>query len=823
MTSTYSSNLRLELIGTGDQSSTWGSTTNTNLGTLLEQAISGVSDVVFSTDADKTLSTVNGGTDEARQMIINLTSTVVGGLTATRNVIIPSVDKLYVVKNGTSGGRSIVVKTSAGSGVTITNGETTMVWCDGTNVYSALDYTPALTIGAGGLSLQGNFVVGGAAPNDAVGINVDTTLVSSTTTQYGVLVQPIYDDTATVGIYGNRSLLTGGAAASSYTTSGVFNYRSGNFTLGTNQKVTDFYGFYGDSLTAATNNYGVHLNTAAAAASTITSIVGSAGTVTVTTSGVHGLATGDKVLIANVTGTMTSGSYNGGPYTVTVTNTTVFTYSSAATSSALTTGSVVKANNWNLYVDGTGNSSFNGPVITNVSSTLPAMRITQTGTGDAFVVEDSTNPDTTPFVISASGSVGIGTTSPSTNLNVYSATSANISVDGDAGTLLRATRYSTDTTPTELVLRKARGTLASPSTVATSDTTGGLFFQAYGGTNFRNVGCIDGLVETYTSDSNIAGALRFYTNGSSTDVTERMRITSTGNVGIGSSTLTVTSLRVSKNITGGTTAYGVFSDGAFQSDITSSAIYFGTDANAVSGTTTSLIHYRANQSSLGTVTVSNQYGFQSDNGLIGATNNYAFNASNTAAVTAGKTAYGFRSDIDIATGGGTTYGFYASGTAVNYFNGNVGIANTSPACKLDVTGGIQTSRTTVTSPAATDGNIFSGTYTPTLTNTTNVASSTASAAQYMRVGNVVTVSGSVIIDPTTAATNTTLNVSLPIASSLTSGRQLGGAGSSNSAAKYGDNVLAIYADTTNDRAEFRFNPTGAASETYVFSFTYQVL
>ena len=823
MTSTYSSNLRLELIGTGDQSSTWGTTTNTNLGTLLEQAITGVSDVVFSSDADKTLSTVNGGTDEARQMIISLTSTVVGGLTATRNVIVPSVDKLYVVKNGTSGGQSIVVKTSAGTGITITNGETTMVWCNGTNVYSALDYTPALTIGAGGLSLQGNFVVGGSTPSDAIGIEIDTTLATSTTTQYGVLVRPTYDDTATANIYGYRSLLTGGVAASSYTTNNVFNYRSSDFTLGTNQIVTDFYGFYGDSLTAATNNYGVHLNIAAATASTITSIVGSAGTVTVTTSGVHGLATGDKVLIANVTGTMTSGSYNGGPYTVTVTNTTVFTYSSAATSSALTTGSVVKANNWNVYAAGTGNNLFSGPVIASTSSTLPALRITQTGTGDAFVVEDSTNPDTTPFVINTSGSVGIGTSSPSTILNAYNATSTIIAIDGDSETKFRASRYSTDATKPQLDFRKARGTLASPTAVATSDEAGGIQIQAYGGTNFRNIGRIDSIVETYTSDSNIAGALRFYTNNSSTDVTEVMRISSTGNVGIGTTSLTTASLRVSKNITGSTSAYGIFSDGEIQPSVTSSAIYFGTDALVASGTITSLIHYRANQSTLGTATVSNQYGFTSDNGLIGATANYAFNAANTAAVTAGKTAYGFRSDIDIATGGGTTYNFYASGTAVNYFAGNVGIANTSPACKLDVTGGIQTSRTTVTSPAATDGNIFSGTYTPTLTNTTNVASSTASANQYMRVGNVVTVSGVVIIDPTTAATNSVLNMSLPIASALTASRQLGGTGCSISTTKYGDNVLAIFGDATNDRAEFRFNPTGAASETYIFSFTYQVL
>ena len=200
-----------------------------------------------------------------------------------------------------------------------------------------------------------------------------------------------------------------------------------------------------------------------------------------------------------------------------------------------------------------------------------------------------------------------------------------------------------------------------------------------------------------TSGTGTSDAIIFNTGSQ----VERMRINSTGAVGIGSTSLTVTSLRVSKNITGGTTAYGVFSDGAVQSDVTSSAIYFGTDANAASGTITSLIHYRANQSTLGTATVSNQYGFTSDNGLIGATNNYAFNAANTAAVTAGKTAYGFRSDINIATGGGTTYGFYAAGTADNYFLGDVSIGNvTAPLSKLVVS-----ANATTTLQAATTGTL----------------------------------------------------------------------------------------------------------------------
>ena len=130
--------------------------------------------------------------------------------------------------------------------------------------------------------------------------------------------------------------------------------------------------------------------------------------------------------------------------------------------------------------------------------------------------------------IDSSGNLGVGTASPTTILNAYSATSAIVSVDGDTNAIFRATRYSTDANPAQITARKARGTLAAPTTVATSDIAGGVFFQAYGGTNFRSIGRIDGLVQTYTSDTNIAGALAFYTNAGSTDVTERMRIDSNG-------------------------------------------------------------------------------------------------------------------------------------------------------------------------------------------------------------------------------------------------------------------------------------------------------
>ena len=145
MASTYS-DLKIELIGTGDQSGTWGATTNTNLGTALEEAIVGRATANFTTDADLTITLSNVNTTQvARNYILNDTSGV--ALTATRNLIVPTIDKPYIVENNTTGSQSIVVKTSAGTGITVPTGKTVMVYANGTNVVQAFDYVPSVTVG----------------------------------------------------------------------------------------------------------------------------------------------------------------------------------------------------------------------------------------------------------------------------------------------------------------------------------------------------------------------------------------------------------------------------------------------------------------------------------------------------------------------------------------------------------------------------------------------------------------------------------------------------------------------------------------------------
>lgn len=133
MASTYSPSLRLTLPGDGDQSGLWGQTTNINLGTLIEQAITGVQSVVM-TDANYTLSNFNGVSNEARNAVLVVTGTN----NAVRDLIPPVVKKLYTVVNNTLGGFGIRVIGATGTGVTIPPGITTLVYCDGTNFVSAM-------------------------------------------------------------------------------------------------------------------------------------------------------------------------------------------------------------------------------------------------------------------------------------------------------------------------------------------------------------------------------------------------------------------------------------------------------------------------------------------------------------------------------------------------------------------------------------------------------------------------------------------------------------------------------------------------------------
>lgn len=135
MASTYSPNLALELIGTGDQAGTWGNTTNTNLGTLLEQAISGYVTQAVSTGTDTTITIPNGATGVARNMFIELTGT--GG--TNTNLIVPANKKLYFIYNNASG--AVTVKVSGQTGVSVAAGAKVILVSNGTDIVEATSYS----------------------------------------------------------------------------------------------------------------------------------------------------------------------------------------------------------------------------------------------------------------------------------------------------------------------------------------------------------------------------------------------------------------------------------------------------------------------------------------------------------------------------------------------------------------------------------------------------------------------------------------------------------------------------------------------------------
>ena len=140
MASTYSS-LKIQLMGTGENSGTWGNVTNLNLGTAIEEAIVGSADVTFSS-GNVTLTLTDTNTSQtARNLRLNLTGTTGGA----RDLIVPAIEKVYLVNNGCAD--AITVKNASGTGIAVPAGKTMWVYNNGTNVLDAVTHLTSLTLG----------------------------------------------------------------------------------------------------------------------------------------------------------------------------------------------------------------------------------------------------------------------------------------------------------------------------------------------------------------------------------------------------------------------------------------------------------------------------------------------------------------------------------------------------------------------------------------------------------------------------------------------------------------------------------------------------
>jgi hypothetical protein len=180
MPSQYTPSLEIQLMGIGEDSNTWGTITNANW-QYMEYAVAGIINIVMS-NANRTLNTSNGSSNESRYMVLNVT----GSNSAIYQVIAPLQSKFYIISNNTSGGYAIQIAAAGGSTVvTIPNGVTAQVYCDGsTGFYSAQTGS------------AGNFTVNG-------------TLTASGVTDTGALSAASVTVSGTLGVTGATSLTTG--------------------------------------------------------------------------------------------------------------------------------------------------------------------------------------------------------------------------------------------------------------------------------------------------------------------------------------------------------------------------------------------------------------------------------------------------------------------------------------------------------------------------------------------------------------------------------------------------------------------------------------
>ena len=181
MASTFS-DLKIELITTGEQSGVWGATTNVNLGTALEEAITGSADVTFSSGNVTLTLTNTNATQVGRHLRLNLGGTTGGA----RDLVLPAIQKLYLINNGTAD--IITCKNASGTTVPVPAATSTFIYNTGTNVVNAVNYLSTLSLGtalavtSGGTGADNAAGARTALGTAASGANSDITSLTGLTT-----------------------------------------------------------------------------------------------------------------------------------------------------------------------------------------------------------------------------------------------------------------------------------------------------------------------------------------------------------------------------------------------------------------------------------------------------------------------------------------------------------------------------------------------------------------------------------------------------------------------------------------------------------------
>jgi hypothetical protein len=574
-------------------------------------------------------------------------------------------------------------------------------------------------ISSGGLGIGTSTITG-------YGIRINKNITGAAS-GYGVSVDgTIQSDVTTARIFGTQP----STIASAFTLGSLQHFTAGTTTIGAGSSITNQYGFLVlSTVIGATNNYAFAGQLAAATNTWNLYMSGTANNYMAGSLGIGRTSLSNMSLgiDKNMTGgTVVYGIYNAGTiqsdvtssasYNVTAVSTVAssFTltnlYHYLASQSTIGAGSTVTnqhgfnvssaligaTNNygfygnipsgtgrWNLYMNGTADNYLAGNIgignSPNFVSAGPILTTTLTNGGTGYV--DATYTDVASTVVSGGGTYALFTIVVSGGI----VTTATLTWGGStytAGTTLTVSNTLLGGTGSGLVI-----------TVNTVDSSQLTIASATGGdiTLFRSdtslaLGENLGTIKWNSNDSSVKASglqaeigafatstlggayLSFLTRSVSagTSLVEAMRIGSEGGVGIGATILTGYSLKISKNITGATTAYAIRQDGTVQSDVTSSASNFASFTNtaAASFTLGSYTHFSAQQGTIGAgSSITTQYGFLVTSNMTSATNNYGF--------------YG------AIPSGTNRWNLYMAGTAANYMEGSLGVGVT-PTFKFQV-------------------------------------------------------------------------------------------------------------------------------------------
>jgi hypothetical protein len=439
--STYSSNLKIELIGTGEQAGTWGVTTDNNFSNVFEQSIVGQVGVPFS-DADVTLTATNSVSSQSfRNVYLNCTGTN----TASRNLIVPTINKNYVVQNNTTGGFPIVVKTSAGTGITVPAGLSCTVYADGTNVIQGSTYFPVATVGTltitGGTTVTGDEIARSFYANGAFAGSYTDGIVMDYVTGIGRLTVGSGDGiTFYTGGTGARSSIGSVSSAGAWTlpsvtdsglTSGRVTYATTGGLLTDSANMT----FNGTTLTLANDASISGLTVGKGSGGVTSNTVFGSGALAASGSGGFNIAIGNSAFAANTTGNQGNAV---GCFALKA-NTTGYQNNAFGTSALIanTTGNDNQAFGQNTLVLNTTGSS-------NIAIGTQTLQANTTASNNTAVGHQAGYSNTTG-VINAFGSGSLYSNTSGTDIAAFGINSLNANTTGSSNSAfgIASLRYNT--------------------------------------------------------------------------------------------------------------------------------------------------------------------------------------------------------------------------------------------------------------------------------------------------------------------------------------------------------------------------------------------